>query len=359
MKLLVLAQTPPPQHGQSLMVQTLVEGLPAHGIAVHHVNLRLSRDQGDIGRWRTGKVWAAIRAGLAARRSARAKDCDTLYYVPAPGKRGALWRDLVVLGLARPACRRLVLHWHASGLGDWLKQKPRSPERRLAQTHLGGADLSLVLSEDLRADAAMLNPVRIAVVPNGIADPGAAPRPPARPGGTRRILFLGSCAVEKGVLDLLNAFTLLRGKGADVELVLAGTPPSPGDAAEIDHAVRRIGGGVTLAGFVGGEAKDSLLRRCDVFCLPSFYPHEAQPLAVLDALAHDLPVVATRWRGIPAMLPPGNPVVAPHDPQGLSVALAAALMSPPPPGANRAHFLAHFTRERHLGILAETLRSLG
>ncbi len=41
MKLLILAQTPPPLHGQSAMVRTLVDGLPAPGVALHHVNLPL------------------------------------------------------------------------------------------------------------------------------------------------------------------------------------------------------------------------------------------------------------------------------------------------------------------------------
>src|SRR5687768_11416855 len=60
MKLLVLAQTPPPLHGQSVMVQALVDGLPKLGIPLHHVNLRLSQDTGDVGRWRVSKIVATF-----------------------------------------------------------------------------------------------------------------------------------------------------------------------------------------------------------------------------------------------------------------------------------------------------------
>src|SRR4051812_17333941 len=67
MKLLVLAQTPPPLHGQSAMVQTLLDGLGASpGFEVHHVNLRLSADAADIGRWRPGKVAGILRACVSA-----------------------------------------------------------------------------------------------------------------------------------------------------------------------------------------------------------------------------------------------------------------------------------------------------
>ena len=101
MKLLVLAQTPPPLHGQSLMVRTLVEALPAHGVAVHHVNLRLSRDAADIGRWRPAKLWATLAGAFQAIAARFRHGCDTLYYVPAPGKRGALYRDWLVMLLCR------------------------------------------------------------------------------------------------------------------------------------------------------------------------------------------------------------------------------------------------------------------
>lgn len=38
--------------------------------------------------------------------------------------------------------------------------------------------------------------------------------------------------------------------------------------------------------------------QADIFCLPSHYPQEGQPLVVLEAMAAELPVVATAWRGI-------------------------------------------------------------
>ena len=360
MKLLVLAQTPPPLHGQSLMVQTLVAGLPGQGIVVRHVNLPLSRTSDDIGRARPGKVLTAVRAGLAARRAARRESCDVLYYVPAPGKRAALWRDIILLGLARPACPRLVLHWHASGLGEWLSSAASELERRLAHARLGHADLAIALSENLLADAGLLQPRKTAVVANGIEDPGGPvpAAPPVLRGPRRRVLFLGALSADKGVLVLIEAVARLRAAGAELELVLAGAPASAAEAAAIEHTAAPWGDAVQRPGFVTGLAKAALFRSADIFCLPTHYPHEAQPLVLLEALAQDLPIVATQWRGIPAMLPPGNPVVPPHDPAALAAGLAEALRAPPPPGANRGHFLARFTRERHLEALATALRSL-
>ena len=71
MKLLVLAQTPPPLHGQSAMVAAMLAGLARRaGLELWHVNLPLSRDAADIGRFRAGKAWALLRACWQARRLA-------------------------------------------------------------------------------------------------------------------------------------------------------------------------------------------------------------------------------------------------------------------------------------------------
>ncbi len=360
MKLLVLAQIPPPLHGQSLMVQTLVEGLPAQGIAVHHVPLNLSRDHADIGRWRIGKVFTVLAACARAVAARFAHGCDTLYYVPAPGKRGALYRDWVVMLLCRPFFRKIVLHWQAVGLGSWLFTEATTFERWITRLLLGRADLAMVLAESLRGDAAHLAPRRIAVLANGIPDPcpdwTPRPRDPSRP---CQVLFLGLCSEDKGVFDAAEAvLTVNRSQGAQsAVLIAAGAFPDAATEARFAQLANAHPGVIRHAGFVGGAAKADLLRQSDCLCLPTRYAAEAQPLVLLEAMAHDLPVLATDWRGIAATLPPGTPLTRPGDASALAGQLANLITQPSTPGRGRAHFLAHFTAERHLQTLAAALAS--
>src|SRR4051812_39332 len=113
MKLLVFAHTPPPHHGQSYMVQLMLAGFGGdhrkhsldknravpNGFAVecYHVNARLSQKLEDIGDLRIGKfilllgycaqaIWCRFRYGIR-----------DFYYIPAPGKRSALYRDWFVM----------------------------------------------------------------------------------------------------------------------------------------------------------------------------------------------------------------------------------------------------------------------
>jgi glycosyltransferase involved in cell wall biosynthesis len=359
MKILVLAQAPPPVHGQSVMVSSMVKGLPSLGVDVRHVPLSLSRSHDEIGLWRPRKALAAVRAGLAARRAARAEAFDALYYVPAPGKRGALWRDLVVLGLARRATPRLVLHWHAPGLGAWIGAKGLSWERARAQRVLGGADLSLVLSPDLASDAQAFRPLRTEVVSNGIPDPGEpAPRPMGSP---VEVLFLGTGSRTKGLHDAAEAIAQLqhRRPGA-FRLTFAGDFASPADELEFNRWARASEGAIRRAGFVNEAQKHALLSNSDVFCFPTHYPHEGQPLALLEAMAHDVRIVTTRWRAIPGMLPAENVwFVEPGQPSLLASALESAAGAAAPGGALRRHFLTCFTEKHHLAALRDALLLLG
>ncbi|HWL15397.1 MAG TPA: glycosyltransferase family 4 protein [Opitutus sp.] len=366
MRLLVLAHTPPPVHGQSLMVRTLVEGLPAvaPGIKLHHVNLRLSRDAADIGRWRPTKLLALfVACGRALWLRARHGPM-TLYYVPAPAKRAALYRDFLVMLLCRPFFSRLVLHWHAVGLGEWLATQASAFERGLATRLLGRADLAIVLATDLAADAAFLQPKRVEIVPNGLdSDPAAdaAPRARRRDDAPTEILFLGLCTREKGVFDTLTALAIAnRREPGAFRLTVAGEFASVRDQHAFFSQVDALGReAVRHVGFVDDTRKHALLSSADVLCFPSFYPHEGQPLVLIEALAHDLPIVTTRWRALPGLLPREHvQLVDPARPDQIADALLAVRRSTRPAGELRAYYNAHYSCARHLALLANCLRSL-
>ncbi len=354
MKLLVLAQVPPPVHGQSLMVRTLVAGLPAHGIGLEHVNLRLSRDSADIGGWRPGKIPAVLDACLHALVARFTRGCDTLYYVPAPGKRGALYRDWVVLLLCRPFFKHLVLHWHATGLAAWLATQATAPERWLTQRLLGRADLSLVLASTLDADARALAARRVIVVANGITDPNPSGTARREAGEICEVLFLGLCCAEKGLFAAAHAVLAANARAGRrrFRLTAAGAFPDQATAEEFSALTQAQPETLRHAGFVTGAAKHDLLAGSDCLCLPTQLPHEGQPLVLLEAMAHDLPIIATRWSGIPATLPPEAILVEPGDADALTQALLQLRKKTPPAGVFRRHFLERFTAEKHLTTLA-------
>src|ERR1041385_8318806 len=189
MKLLVFAHTPPPHHGQSYMVQLMLQGFggdrrkhkqnkaadqnPSRdlGVELYHVNARLSKKLEDIGDLRIGKfvlllgyclqaVWCRYRYGV-----------KNFYYIPAPGKPSALYRDWLVMFLCRRWFSRVFLHWHAAGLAKWLELAVQLRTRSVTYGLMKQVDLSIVLSQYNKADAEKLYSQNITVVSNGIPDP--------------------------------------------------------------------------------------------------------------------------------------------------------------------------------------------
>jgi glycosyltransferase involved in cell wall biosynthesis len=408
MKLLVFAHTPPPHHGQSYMVQLMLEGFGgdrrrrprrggAHslGVECYHVNARVSKDLQDIGEFRPGKLLLLLGYCLQALWIRFRYGVENFYYVPAPGKYSALCRDWLVMGICRPFFKRVILHWHAAGLGRWLETVARMPARVLTWRAFRDADLFVVLSRFNRGDVQKFWPRRVAVVPNGIPDPcpffearvlprrlarlavrralvSGRPPPPealaaAGPGPEEvRVLFLGHCLREKGLFDAIEGVVRLhrqlrqQGSPLRVRLWVAGSFPRPEEQKEFRalQSDPEVGPLLEYLGFVSGDRKEAALCEADVMCFPTYYPAESFGLVIVEALAFGLPVVTTRYRSIAEVLPPDYPGVVPsRDPAAVAEALACQIWAEDFEGLRR-HFLQQFTLERHLECLAAALHRL-
>ena len=84
-----------------------------------------------------------------------------------------------------------------------------------------------------------------------------------------------------------------------------------------------------------------------------------KPTVLFEALALDLSIVTTRWRGIPENLPTERVfLVDPRSPAQIAAQLSAARRLGPAAGAHRKHYLAHYTKSRHHTALLAALRSI-
>ena len=103
LKILVFAHVPPPHHGQSVMVEIMLEGLQVDPrFEVYHVDARVSDDLEDVGSFRPRKFWRLFKCIWQAWWIRMRHGPMAFYYVPAPAKRSAIMRDWVVMALCRP-----------------------------------------------------------------------------------------------------------------------------------------------------------------------------------------------------------------------------------------------------------------
>ncbi|MHB8523299.1 MAG: glycosyltransferase family 4 protein [Limisphaerales bacterium] len=419
MKLLVFAHTPPPYHGQSYMVQLVLEGLggdvrqrlgaggeagqgilgQANGIECYHVNCRLSEDVADIGRPRWKKLWRLLGYCGEAVWCRWRYGVTHFYYVPAPALRTAVYRDWLVMILCRPFFRKLIFHWHAAGLGDWLATQARPWERGLSRWLLGRPALSLVLGEYQRTDGVRLDSARIEILPYGVPDPcpeyaeEIRPRRRARaavrrkllagepmspgdvPGAGNdahvfRVLFLSLCYHEKGLFDAVDAVGIANGHLQEsrvplrIQLSVAGKFYQAADQARFEQ---RLAGAdlwidgeplVRYHGFVTGESKRRLFVESDCFCFPTYYSAESFGVVLIEAMAFGLPCVTTNWRHIPELFPAGYAgIVEPRSPKQIAQALET-FSGCDHDDTLRQRFENHYTLSRFIGKMKMILQTL-
>jgi glycosyltransferase involved in cell wall biosynthesis len=192
-----------------------------------------------------------------------------------------------------------------------------APLKRIAREAFDRARFVLPVSEALARELRMLG-VRapIEVVPNavdtGLFHPGGVPAGNEPP----RLLTVALLYEAKGVDLLLRALPLLRTRAA-VDIVGDG-PMRP----ELERLA--AGHDVTFHGMLAKPDVAALMRRADLYVLPSRFDNN--PVALLEAQASGLPVVATRVGGVPELVPPDALVDA--TPESIAAGIDTALSAP-------------------------------
>jgi len=266
-------------------------GLECRRLVTHH------------GRGPWGKVgpWLAARAGIGGQvRALRRQGRIPVVHAHA-GAWPSLLRKAELLRAARAAGAHTLIQLHGVELDRYLDHPAG---RMLVRRALAPAEGVLVLTRwwaGRLADA--LPGVVPRVVPNPL--PADAEAEAARGRGRRRegplsVLVLTRLIPGKGVMRTLDA---VAAAGPDTRLVVAGDGPlRRGIQRRIERGA--LGDRVRVVGWVDGEAKRALLRGADVFCQPG--GRDALPMSILEALAHGLPVIADRRRGMPELVPDGE-----------------------------------------------------
>jgi glycosyltransferase involved in cell wall biosynthesis len=234
----------------------------------------------------------------------------------------SFWRKTAFVALARLFGVPYILHVHAGDFRGYY-ERSAAATRSLLRWVYSGARTVVALAPSWRsALESVARGARVEVIPNPVAIP---PWMPQAASAAPRVLFLGVLRPEKGLYELLAAWPAVTRAVPGARLTLAGSGEIERARALAAHL--GISGSVDFPGWVGPGERARLMEESAALVLPSHF--EALPMAVLEAMAAGLPIVATRVGGIPdAVGPEAGLLVEPRDVEGLARALVAALTDP-------------------------------
>lgn len=309
-------------HGQNLAAAVARDdSIDATWLPVHYRNDHLIGKLPMVGRNWTLKLSLAARSQLRAAGGAGRFDAIFAHtQVVAHGLLGAMRAIPTVVSLdATPVGRAEV----ESRTGA-IARAPRAP-RRLARAWttavLRRAAAVVAWSRWAASSVAKdygVDPANIHIIPPGIDVDAWRPRPGQRDASALpRLMFVGGQFHRKGGPELLEMLGGRLGRTCELDVVTRShdVPQRPG--LRVHHDMKPN----------SPELRD-LVAACDVFVLPT--KKDFSPLAILEAAACELAVVATDVGGITEQVEHGvtGLLVPPNDATSLAAAIDALLSDP-------------------------------
>ncbi len=255
---------------------------------------------------------------------------------------------------ARRANCRLFVHFHGY---DATKEALRPGVLDQYRALFAQADGIFVPSRFLGGKLQALGcpAAKITVSPCGV-DPSNFEPSRRDPG---RLLAVGRFVDKKAPLSTLRALQIALKQDPSLHLDMVGDGPLLAEARAFADA--HLGQSVTLHGALPHAAVRDLTTRAMVFVQHSVTAPsgdcEGLPVAILEAMCAEIPVVSTRHSGIPEAVEHGvqGLLVAEHDVDGMAKAILTLTRDPAVCAtmgrAGRARVEAEFTADHTVGIL--------
>jgi glycosyltransferase involved in cell wall biosynthesis len=216
-------------------------------------------------------------------------------------------------------------------------------------------DICIRLSKYNPEDGKLLLCKKEYIVPNGLADFAVPYLHLSKVKKTVTILSVGVLCESKGVLILLESIYLLARKDYQFKVQFMGRFESDLFRQRVNDYIAKhnLTSYVQLIGVQTGSQKYQTFTQADIFCFPTFFEAETFGLVALEAMQFQLPVVATRWRGVPSVVEDkvSGFLVPTRDANALAEKLEILMNDPElrsqMGNAGRKIYLENFTSEKH------------
>jgi N-acetyllactosaminide 3-alpha-galactosyltransferase len=200
-------------------------------------------------------------------------------------------------------------------------------ERIYARPILKNVDQIIATTKSYAESSALLRGFQYRIVPNGVRlvdfdAPIEGENDERKP---NQILFVGRLTSVKGINYLIEAAKIILRHHDDATFLIVGSGEEQSKlkalAKGYEHRIR-------FCGNVSKRALVALYKRSTMVVLPSFSRLEAFGVVLLEAMACQTPVIASRIPGVLDVVDVGGLLVTPRDPHSIANAVVEMLENP-------------------------------
>jgi glycosyltransferase involved in cell wall biosynthesis len=366
-KVLVVGQTPPPYMGQAISIRSMLRG-KYRDLRLFHVRMSFSKEVDEIGKFRFTKVLKLPVIILKIIYMRLRHNIHIIHYPPGGPERLPMYRDLAILLSTRFLFGKTIFYFHAEGISE-LYKRLYNCERFLFRRAYFTPDLVVKQSHWGLPDGEFLQAKKIVVIPNAAEDQYpkfGGPQRQNRDKPAPVLLFVGVVRESKGIMQILDASRKLRDEGFFPHTQIMGKFESEefNNKAVAFIEANNLGEFIQFLGVRTGDEKWRTYAMADILVFPSFFESESFGLVLIEAMQFEIPVVATRWRGIPSIVEDGKSgfLVPIKDSQALADKIALLLQDPAlcekMGKRGREIYLERFTLERFWRNIEEAFMSV-
>ncbi len=279
-RILFMGPMPPPYMGQSIAFSSVVENIPGKHILINVSN--------------KNNVFSGLYLCLKILFYLLFYKIDVIYFTCSRSFLGSI-KDISLLLGARLRKIKVINHLHGADFKLFYDELPKL-YRKIVYWCYSGVNTNIVLLEELKSEFSDFPSVGIEVIPNAYSKYlDDLPYEKTETNTDRLVLlYFSNIMKSKGIIYLLQAYEQILAKYEYVELHIAGIAMkdyidskksiSQEFSLLFEKIKNQYPGKIIYHGNYVGDKKRNLLWDSDVFILPTFYPSEAVPLSILEAM---------------------------------------------------------------------------
>lgn len=331
-RVLISGHLPPPMSGIGTYYQTLLGSSLPKRVNLQFIDTSLRRRAGsETGKWSFSNLASAIGDCFRFTRAVVVYRPEICHIATAVGL--SFLKHSVCIAVSRLLGSKVLLHPHCSF--NFLYERQGKAWQWFVRKVIGLCHGVVVLSKEWDRLHEMVPGCQIYYLPNAInlssyVNVGLEKTKLKNNKSCLQVLYLGHLGKEKGSFDLIHAAKTVLHQMNEVVFDLVGGEQIIGDMDQLNSEILDAGleQFIHVQPAVSEVEKIKLFRSADIFVYPSY--HEGMPMAVIEAMACGLPIVATQVGGLLDLVCPdlNGLLVPPGQPDQLAVAIHRLIVDP-------------------------------